>query len=98
MGLLFDVASDFLEKKLDLNALLVTHPAATYFVRMDNDLPEEGLGKGDLLIVDRAENVRVGSLVVALVEGEFVVRRVKKLAPMEIWGVISYVIHKCRPR
>ncbi len=64
---------------LDLNALLVRNPAATFYMRAaTNSMEHAGIYAGDLLIVDRSINVQVGKVVVAVVEGEFITRRVQK--------------------
>lgn len=73
-------ANDYLGKKLDLNEYLITHPAATYFVRVEgSSMIDAGINSGDMLIVDRAVEPRDGSIVVAAINGEFTVKRVKRL-------------------
>ncbi|KTD22492.1 SOS (error prone) mutagenesis protein UmuD (RumA) [Legionella londiniensis] len=48
-------ADDYLECKLDLNAHLVKHPGATFFVRVAGDPMENaGIRSGDMLMVDRS--------------------------------------------
>ncbi|MBU0580138.1 MAG: translesion error-prone DNA polymerase V autoproteolytic subunit [Candidatus Margulisbacteria bacterium] len=72
-------ADDFIEKKLDLNEHLIKHPAATFFVRISGDsMQNAGIHSGDILVVDRAEKPSDGKIVVALLNGEFVVKRIKK--------------------
>ncbi len=110
-------AEDIVERKLDLNELLISHPAATFFVRAQgSSMKGAGIASGDILVVDRAEQAREGSIVIAIVHGEFTVKRLHKekgsffLMPenkdfpsikiteeIEVWGVVTYVIHKCTP-
>lgn len=72
-------AEDFLSNPLDLNSHLVSHPAATFFVRVEGDsMQNAGILSGDLLVVDRALSAREGDVVVAVVHGEFTVKRLKK--------------------
>ena len=72
-------ADDFLEKKIDLNEHLIRHPAATFFVRVAGDsMQNAGIFGGDLLIVDRSLEVKDDSIVVAVLNGEFTVKHVKK--------------------
>lgn len=72
-------ADDFIEKKLDLNEHLIKHPAATFFVRVSGDsMKNAGINSGDILVVDRAEKPADNKVVVALLNGEFAVKRVKK--------------------
>ena len=72
-------ADDFLEKKLDLNEHLIQHPAATFFVRASGDsMIGAGIHSGDLLIVDRSLTPRTNHIVIAVLEGELTVKRLKK--------------------
>ncbi len=69
-------AEDYIEKSLDLNEYLVQHPAATFFVRVTGDsMTGAGISSGDILIVDRAVAPASGSIVVAILNGEFTVKR-----------------------
>lgn len=71
-------ADDFVEKKLDLNEHLIQHPAATFFVRVDGDsMKNASISKGDILIVDRALEAHDGRIVVAVINGEFTVKRIR---------------------
>lgn len=69
-------AETSLEDRLSLNDLLIEHPAATFFIRVEGDsMTEAGIFSGDLLVVDRAAPVRHGCVVVAILDGEFTVKR-----------------------
>lgn len=69
-------ALDYAEEPLDLNRLLIRHPAATFFVRVSGDsMLGAGLLPGDLLVVDRARDAKRGDIVVAVVDGRFTVKR-----------------------
>jgi len=71
-------ADDSIEQKLDLNQFLIKHPSATFFVRVDGDsMKGAGIYDKDLLIVDRALSPKSGQIVVAVLNGEFTVKRVK---------------------
>jgi len=71
-------AEDYIEKSLDLNEYLVQHPAATFFVRVTGDsMTGAGINSGDLLIVDRALKAVNGSVIVAILNGEFTVKRLQ---------------------
>lgn len=75
-------ADDYIDKKLDLNDHLVKHPAATFFVRVHGDsMADAGIASGDILIVDRALDPRHGNIVVAALDGELTVKRLKKMGP-----------------
>ncbi len=72
-------ADDYIESKLDLNELLIRHPAATFFVKVSGDsMINAGIHHGDLLIVDRAEAPVNKSIVIAVLNGELTVKRLIK--------------------
>lgn len=72
-------AEDHIDQKLDLNQFLIKHPAATFFVRVEGDsMKNAGISNGDILIVDRAITPQSGQIIVAILNGEFTVKRVKK--------------------
>ncbi len=69
-------ADDHLEGKLDLNEHLIKHPTATYFLRVKGDsMVGAGIHDKDILVVDRSIEPRAGKIVIAVVEGEFTVKR-----------------------
>jgi DNA polymerase V len=69
-------ADDYRESELDLNELVIAHPEATFYVRVSGDSMEgAGIFEGDVLVVDRALDARENTIVVALVNGEFTVKR-----------------------
>lgn len=71
-------AEDCLEGGLDLNEHLVQHPAATFFLRVEGDsMTGAGIYPGDMLIVDRALEPRDGKIIVAALNGEFTVKRIR---------------------
>lgn len=72
-------ADDYIERKLDLNEHLVLKPAATFFVQVDGDsMKDSNIVSGDILIVDRSKEDKDGKIVVAMLDGEFTVKRFKK--------------------
>jgi DNA polymerase V len=101
---------------LNLLELLVPHPNATFYVRVVGDsMQGAGIFSGDILIVDRSSKPVERSIVVAVVNKEFTVKRlvyengIPTLVPenssyptirlqgeeeLEIWGVVTYVLHK----
>lgn len=71
-------ADDFLEGSLDLNRLVVRHPEATFFARVEGDsMKDEGITEGDILVVDKAEEPYDGCLAVSYIDGEFTLKRVR---------------------
>ena len=72
-------ADHLLEQTLDLNQYLIRHPAATFFVRVDGDsMIGAGIRKEDILVVDRSLEPASGKIVIAVVNGEFTVKRIRK--------------------
>lgn len=109
-------AEDYLDKTLDLNELMISHPAATFFVRVSGDsMKNAGISSGDILVVDRSLEPIDNKIVIAVVGSEFTVKRLKiregkislvpenplypilemkKGSDFQVWGVVTYVIHK----
>jgi DNA polymerase V len=62
--------------RLDLNDVLIRHPQATFLMRATGDaMRDAGIENGDLLLVDRSIEPQHAHVVIAVVEGEFVCRR-----------------------
>jgi DNA polymerase V len=69
-------ADDYLDRPLDFNELLIENPAATFAVRIAGEsMTGAGLFPGDIAVVDRARTAVDGSIVLALLAGEFTVKR-----------------------
>jgi DNA polymerase V len=74
-------AEDFAVNRLDLTQLLITHPQATFLLRVAGaSMREAGIDDGDTLVVDRAIKPRHGHIVVAVVDGEFTVKELYQRA------------------
>ena len=71
-------ADDYIENCLDLNKHLIKHPAATFFVRVKGDsMIDAGIHSGDILIVDRSLDATDKKVVIAVIDGELTVKRVR---------------------
>ena len=71
-------AEQYMEPPLDLNEFLVKRPAATYFVRVSGDsMTGAGINDGDILVVDRSLRPADGDIIIACVDGDFTVKRLK---------------------
>ena len=69
-------ATDYIDKKIDLNDYIVKHPESTFYVRSQGDsMIGAGIHSGDILVVDRSLKVISGNIVVAILDGEFTVKR-----------------------
>ena len=71
-------AADYEEGKLDLNRHLIRNPAATFCVRVTGDsMIKAGIHNGDLLVVDRSIEPGDKNVVIAVVNGELTVKRIR---------------------
>lgn len=69
-------AEDYIEQRLDLNELLINKPSATFFVRVNGEsMTGAGINHNDILIVDRSLEPVSGKIVIAIIDGEFTVKR-----------------------
>jgi len=69
-------ADDFLEGKLSLDKLLIHNKDATFFVRAEGEAMRDAcIHHGDLLVVDRSLIPISGNVVIAVDDGELIVRR-----------------------
>ena len=73
-------ADDFLEFDLSLDKKLIKHPSATFFVRVSgNSMVNAKIFDGSILLVDRAEEIKNDDIVLVVIDGDFTVKRYKKL-------------------
>ena len=69
-------ADDYMERGIDLNEQLIRNKPATFFFRMNSDaMIGAGVYGGDVLIVDRSIKPVTGKIIVAVLNGELLVRR-----------------------
>lgn len=72
-------ADDHLEDRLDLNKYLIHHQEATFFVRAQGEsMLNAGIHPGDILVVDKSLPAKSSKIVIAVVDGEFTVKRLHK--------------------
>lgn len=71
-------ADDYLEQPIDLSERLIPRPAATFLVRASgNSMEGAGIADGDELVVDRSLTPRDGQIVIAVVDGSFLVKTLR---------------------
>jgi DNA polymerase V len=71
-------AEDYIEGNLNLNKYLIKHPAATFFVKVTgSSMIDAGIHDGDILIVDRSIKPADKKVIIAVVNGELTVRRIR---------------------
>lgn len=72
-------AADYAEEGLDLNDFLVRNkPASFMFTVKGDSMINAGIVEGDKVIVDRSLNARSKDIVVAVVNGEYTIKRLFK--------------------
>ena len=72
-------AEDDQDAAIDLNELLAPHPEACFLLRVRGcSMVDAGIDDGDLLLVDRALEPRHGRIVIAVLDGEFTVKRLHR--------------------
>ena len=72
-------AAGYVEDRIDLNELLIKTPSATFFVKVEGEsMIEAFIPPKALLVVDRSLNANTGDIVVAVINGEFTVKRFVK--------------------
>jgi DNA polymerase V len=91
-------ADDYAERGIDLNEQLIKNKPATFFMRVNSDaMIGAGIHTGDVVIVDRSIEAKNGKVIIAVLDGEMLIRRLeinqnkkrllpatKKLSPVEI--------------
>jgi DNA polymerase V len=72
-------ADDYMERGIDLNEQLIRNKPATFFFKMKGDaMKDAGVFDNDILIVDRSVKLVNGKIIVAILNGELLVRRFHK--------------------
>ena len=72
-------ADDYLDQPLDFNELLIENAPATFAVKVAGDsMIGIGLFPGDIAVVNKAKAAVDGSIVVALVDGDFTLKRFRR--------------------
>lgn len=75
-------ADDHLDAPMNLHELLFAHPASTFLARVSGDsMTGAGIRHDDIIAVDRALQPQDGSIVVAVLDGEHTVKRLRRLGP-----------------
>ncbi len=75
----FPSPADNDRETLDIGAHIVRHPNSTFFMRVAGDsMTGAGIFDRDLLVVDRSLDPRHGDIVVAVLNGEFTVKRLRQ--------------------
>ena len=69
-------ADDYTEENIDLNEHLISNPFSTFFLRVKGDsMINAGIKDKDLIIVDKSLSARPGNIIIAMIDGEFTIKR-----------------------
>ena len=69
-------ADDYTEENIDLNEHLISNPSSTFFLRVKGDsMINAGIKDKDLIIVDKSLTARPGNIIIAMIDGEFTIKR-----------------------
>ena len=69
-------ADDYTEENIDLNEHLISNPFSTFFLRVRGDsMINAGIKDKDLIIVDKSLIAKPGDIVIAMIDGEFTIKR-----------------------
>lgn len=72
-------ADDYMERGMDLNEQLIHNKPATFIMRVGGDaMIDAGICNGDIVIVDRSLKATNGKIVIAVLNGEMLIRRLEK--------------------
>ncbi len=76
----FSTASDdYIEGHIDLNEELIRNKPATFFMRVNSDaMRESGIYKEDVVVVDRSLKAATGKVIIAIFNGDLLIRRFEK--------------------
>ena len=70
---------DYMERGIDLNEELIRNKPATFFMRVNSDaMRESGIYKEDVVVVDRSLKAATGKVIIAILNGEMLIRRFEK--------------------
>src|SRR5690554_1766642 len=85
-------AQDYIEQTLDLNELCISHPAATFFVRVEGEsMTGAGIFPNDILVVDRSLEAKHGDIVIASLDNEMTVKKLHL-------NTLPIVLMPCNPK
>ena len=69
-------ADDYTEENIDLNEHLISNPFSSFFLRVKGEsMINAGIKDKDLIIVDKSLIAKPGDIVIAMIDGEFTIKR-----------------------
>lgn len=84
-------AAEYVELGISIDELIIKHPNATFIgIASGQSMQEVGIFDGDLLVIDRAEDVSTGDIIVASYNGSFVCKIIDKSKRLLISASTDY--------
>jgi len=72
-------AAEMLDDAITIDDYLVEHPSSTVLVKVSGEsMINAGIHDGDMLVVERNANPKLNSIVVAMVDGDFTIKYLRK--------------------
>ena len=64
---------------VSVDRYLISHPSRTVLIKVKGDsMADAGILSGDVVIVEKRSHAKLGDIVVAIVDNEFTVKRLRK--------------------
>lgn len=87
-------ADDYAERGIDLNEQLIKNKPATFFLRVNSDaMSDAGIHVGDVAIVDRSLEAKNGKIVIAVVDGELLIRKLEVTESKKLLHAANKKLH-----
>ncbi len=72
-------AEDFNGSSLNITDLLIKNPESTFYARVKGDsMNGDGIDDGDILVIDKGEELYDNCIAVCFIDGEFTIKRVRR--------------------
>lgn len=85
-------ATDYAEKRLDLNDLVAPNTFSTFYFRIDDKLTSKYFRPGNIIVVDRMQRPRSGDFCLGVdINGEFIIYQFGA-SDIQLWGKITWVL------
>jgi DNA polymerase V len=74
----FGITDEYSQRPIDLNEQLIKNKPSTFFMRVNSDaMTGVGIYKGDVVIVDRSLDPKNGKVIIAVLDGELLIRKLE---------------------
>jgi len=71
-------ASDFEESRISIEKVVIKNKESTFYAKVSGDsMKDAGLNDGDIIVIDRSEELKNNKIAVCYLNGDFTVKRVK---------------------